>query len=279
MMQNEYPSSSVLMSLFFKEKPDYLNCSLESLYKQILPPNEIIIVVEGTLSNELNNLLSYWKNRFEISKFIIIDAEEVKGLPACLNKGLEKASGDIIIRFDTDDYCKPERILKQVSYFKENPEISILSSPIDEYDDSLIDYVSTRNVPIGDFEIKKYSKWRNPFNHPSVAFKRVDALHLGCYPIVNSNEDYAFFCSFLVNDYKAANLNDVLVNVRAGKSLALRRSGLKYLRGEIQGIRYMHSIGFYTYLEMYIHIILKSFVRIMPAKVVYIIYSKFLRTK
>lgn len=50
---------SVLMSVYYKESAQNLEKSIESLLKQTLIPNEIIIVEDGPLTNELNQIIDY----------------------------------------------------------------------------------------------------------------------------------------------------------------------------------------------------------------------------
>ena len=48
---------SVLMSIYFKEKPEYLESALESILdKQILKPNEVVLVKDGPLTQELDRV-------------------------------------------------------------------------------------------------------------------------------------------------------------------------------------------------------------------------------
>lgn len=40
------------------------------------------------------------------------------GISAALNKGLQEAQGEYILRFDSDDRCDCDRISKQLSFLK-----------------------------------------------------------------------------------------------------------------------------------------------------------------
>jgi glycosyltransferase involved in cell wall biosynthesis len=267
------------MSLFWKENPIFLDTALDSLHKQTLPANEIILVVEGILPDSLLQIVNKWKDIFTSDVLKLIDAENAHGLPACLNLGLLLAKGNIIIRFDTDDWCYPNRIEEQVKFFQYNQDISIISASMEEYDDELKNRIAYRKVPQTHNEIYKYAKWRNPFNHPSVAYKKDVAIKLGGYPLVGANEDYAFFCNFLVHGYKAANLKNALVKARTGIGLAKRRSGKKYIKGEIECLKYIYSIKFYSLPLFYLHLALKRIIRNLPIFMVKRIYHFFLRDK
>ncbi len=265
------------MSLFWKEKPEYLDKALESLYNQTILPTEILIVVEGSLTNDLLKVTEKWVNIFTDKVLKFVSSGEKKGLPACLNVGLLKSIGDIIIRFDTDDWCYPNRIEEQVNFLANNNEIALISAPMEEYDVNLANLESIRKVPLSHEEILNYAKWRNPFNHPSVAFRKNIAINLGGYPLVNANEDYAFFCNFICNGYKTENTPNPIVKARTGKDLAKRRSGKKYLMGEVECLNYLRKIGFYTKPQYFFHLFSKKIIRSLPSSLVGIIYKYTLR--
>ena len=46
---------SVLMSLYIKEKPEYLDVAIKSMIDQTLKPDEIVIVKDGPITIELQN--------------------------------------------------------------------------------------------------------------------------------------------------------------------------------------------------------------------------------
>ena len=55
---------SVLMSVYYKEKPKYLQQALESIWdKQTLKPDEIILVEDGKLTPELYQIIEKWKKK------------------------------------------------------------------------------------------------------------------------------------------------------------------------------------------------------------------------
>ena len=56
--------ASVLMSLFYKESPEYLETTLSSLANQTRKADEIIVVIEGKLPPQLTDILNKWEQYF-----------------------------------------------------------------------------------------------------------------------------------------------------------------------------------------------------------------------
>ena len=52
------PNYSVLISVYYKERPIYLKSALDSVLNQTLPPSEIILIKDGPLTVELEKVLS-----------------------------------------------------------------------------------------------------------------------------------------------------------------------------------------------------------------------------
>jgi glycosyltransferase involved in cell wall biosynthesis len=268
--------SSVLMSLFYKEDPNYLETTFSSLANQTRKADEIIVVIEGELPVSLIKILDKWENYFGSDVLIKVYANEEKGFVACLNLGLKKAKNDIIIRVDTDDFSEPNRIEVQLAEFEKDSKLALLSGQLAEYDEYLEGDPKIRKVPLEYLDIKKYAKIRNPINHPTSAYKRIVALDLGLYPNVGSNEDYAFFTTFLKHNHYTKNLDSQLVRARTGNALYLRRRGKKYLRGELECLRHIYHIGFFSYPVYLFHISSRIIIRNMPVGLIRFIY-KFLR--
>ncbi|MBQ3920927.1 MAG: glycosyltransferase, partial [Firmicutes bacterium] len=111
---------SVLMSLYRKEDPAYLREALDSMLSQTAPPDEIVLVEDGPLTEELYAVVSAYSDKAP-GLFTIIVNEENMGLGASLNRGLTACRNELIARMDTDDISKPSRCEKQLRRFEEEP--------------------------------------------------------------------------------------------------------------------------------------------------------------
>lgn len=110
---------SVLMSLYIKEKPEYLNLAIQSMVEQTLMPDEIVIVKDGPITNELQEILDNYTKKYP-KLFNIVGYKENKGLGYALNYGLEHCRNELIARMDTDDISKLNRCERQIERFNKN---------------------------------------------------------------------------------------------------------------------------------------------------------------
>lgn len=183
-------SFSVLMSIYRHEKPDYLDRSLKSIWSdQQLKPDEIVLVLDGPITDQLQAVVSKWK-RYIGQELRIVPLKENVGLGGALRAGLDACSYDFVARMDADDIALGSRFQRQIDFLMRNPHIDILGSCAD-----LIDadgkQIGRRNVPIYNAEITQLV-WSCPIIHPTVMYRRPRILNAGSYDaqIAHRQEDY-----------------------------------------------------------------------------------------
>lgn len=224
---------SVLMSLYKKEKPEYLRLAIDSMINQTVPPDEIVIVEDGPLTDELYAVLD------EYSMLHRVKNETNLGLGISLQKGLLATKNDVVARMDTDDIAGISRCEKQLEFLNSNPDISVVGGQIEEFIGSPDHIVAKRIVPLKDIELKEFNKKRCPFNHMTVMFKKKDITEAGSYQDWFWNEDYYLWNRLALAGKKFANLPDVLVLVRTGEDMYQRRGGIKYFQSEAKLQKFM----------------------------------------
>lgn len=116
-MQNS--KYTVLMSVYYKEKPEYLSLSIESMLNQTVKPDEFIIVKDGPLTAELDGVINNFVTAYP-KMFNIIANETNLGLGPALAKGIENSKNELIARMDSDDYVISTRCEKQLEKFRED---------------------------------------------------------------------------------------------------------------------------------------------------------------
>lgn len=213
---------SVLMSVYEKENPNYFKASIESMLTQTLPPEQIVIVKDGKLTKELNHIVDYYEKNNE-NLFTIVELEENVGLGLALNEGLKACRNELVARMDTDDLSVENRCELQVNEFEKNKNLSILGSSIAEFEDSPDKIMSARVVPTKHQDIVNFSRRRNPFNHPTVMYKKSEVLKVGGYGDYRRNQDLDLFVRMLQNGCIAKNLEQPLVLFRANRENLKRR--------------------------------------------------------
>ena len=137
---------TVLMSVYKKEKPEYLKTAIESMLNQSVKPDEIVVVEDGPLTSEIETLLLKYKEKYP-EVFNIVKSKENIGLGRALNLGLSNCRNELVARMDTDDISKPDRCEKQLKYFENDSELSLLGSSVDEFYNNPEQIVSRRVVP------------------------------------------------------------------------------------------------------------------------------------
>lgn len=265
---------SVLMSVYIKEKVSNLEESIFSVYNQSLVPNEIVLVKDGELNDELENCIFRLKKLIPILK--VVGYKENKGLGYSLNYGLNLCSNELVFRMDTDDISHPNRFKIQLKYLDENPNISIIGSRIEEFNEIPGDLKHFRNVPLTSENIERFKTNRNPFNHMTVLYKKSVIHEVGGYKHMPGYEDYYLWMR-LLRENKGMNITEALVFARIGNDMINRRHGFEFFMNEIEFQYKLFREGYISPIIFLRNIILRGLPRLLPKSILKIIYTKILR--
>lgn len=219
------------MSLYIKEDPDNFRAAIYSMINQTFPPDEIVLIEDGPLTEELYTVIDEIKSK-KPGLLTLVVHKKNKGLGCALQHGLEVARNEIIARMDTDDIAVLDRCERQLIFMSKNLEVAIVGGQIEEFVGEVSNVVGKRIVPTTDIELKKYLKKRCPFNHMTVMFRKKDILEVGNYQEWFWNEDYYLWIRLAISNKKFANLPETLVKVRTGTDMYQRRGGIKYFISE-----------------------------------------------
>lgn len=270
---------SVLMSVYRNDKPeDFLEAVKSVSVKQTLPPDEIVIVVDGPVPESLE------KTIIEIEKNIpstrILWQKENKGLGQALNIGMKACSNELVARMDADDISVPDRFEKQIAYMKSHPEVTVCGGQISEFIDSPENIVAYRKVPLDPIDCLNYFKDRDPLNHMTVLLKKSAVMKVGNYQPWHLDEDTYLWGRLLKNGYRIANLQDILVNVRVGKEMYARRGGWKYFKSDSKILKWKLDNGFLSHSRFFYNYMTRFGVQVlMPNSLRAWIFKKLLRSK
>ncbi|MFB2761457.1 glycosyltransferase [Shewanella xiamenensis] len=255
-------SLSVLISLYAKESADNFLCAINSIYKdQTLKPSQIVLVKDGPLTPELEDVIRYWS--LELGEVLTIVALKCNvGLGAALNEGLKYCKYDLVARMDTDDIATPERFRWQVDFMQSNPTVAVSSGIIEEWNSDFSKKLSYRTLPLNHHELLKFAKSRSPISHPACIFRKSLILKVGGYPDIYP-EDHLLWVRVLQQGHKIANIPQVLLLMRTGEDFITRR-GYKFLKGELKSYRIMYESNFLSFGEFIRVSALRTCVRLSP---------------
>lgn len=228
---DNYTPFSVAISVYKNDNPEHFDRALESITDfQTIVPDEIVLVVDGPISDELDQVIKKFQAKYDIFK--IIRLKQNGGLGNALRIAVENASYEFIARMDSDDISVPTRFEQQLCFFNQYPDVDIVGGDITEFINKETNIVGKRSVPKTNDEIREYMKIRCAMNHVSVMYKKASVMAAGGYQDWFWNEDYYLWIRMWLNNAVFANTGTVLVNVRVGEEMYQRRGGEKYYRSE-----------------------------------------------
>ena len=267
---------SILMSVYCKAKPQDLDEAIESMMQQTLVTNDFVIVCDGPLTGELDQILESWEKKHP-GVFQIVRLPENVGIGAAANIGLQYCKNELIAKMDADDLSLPERCEKQVTLFTQNNELAVVGGYIAEFEKDPQKPFAIRKVPARNEEICKFARRRQPFNNVTVMYKKSAVLGVGSYRRLNRCEDFDLYVRMLHAGYRAQNIEDILVNVRVDNEGTSRRASFDTLRGVMRSRGHAVKIGFASVWDYLVCVTGELLIVICPDTVRRFIYNKFLR--
>lgn len=274
-MQNS--KYTVLMSVYYKEKPDYLSLSIETMLNQTVKPDEFIIIKDGPLTPELDEVIDTFVNMHP-DLFNIITNEVNLGLGLALAKGIEASKNELIARMDSDDYVVNTRCERQLEKFQEDPRLGIVGSYEAEFVDDVENVISIHRVPTEDGEIEQFMHRRCSILHPTVMYKKSAVLKSGNYQSVLLYEDYDLFARMVLEHHiKSYNIPESLYHIRTSEDFFKRRGGMKYAKTVLQFKWGQYKKGYMSAVDFCISGLGQAFVCLLPNALRKSFYMKFLR--
>ena len=260
-----------ILSVYKGDSPTFLKEALESIIRnQTKIFDECVGVIEGEIDQQLKDVCK----SFDEIKWFNISESTSFGLPKALNLAVEKINTEVVLKIDTDDLYSNKRIEWSYSAFKNDESLDLHGGQIQEFSDDFKLHYGYRNVPLNQNDIENFFKYRNPFNGPSVAFRRDPFLKMGGFPQVGANEDYCLWGLYIVNKMRISNSPEIYAFMRGGKALVSRRNTNKYRLGELEALKFLKDSRALTNSQYIRHIFVKQIIRRFPVKWNSYIYSK-----
>ena len=271
-----FPEYSVLMSVYKKERPEWLEVAVESMLSQSVPPAEFVIVEDGPLTDELQEVISRLEAEYP-GLFRIVSYPNNRGLGYALRKGIASCTKPVVARMDSDDWAHPERMEIQLSLM-EKEGLDMVGSQVVEFVESPDKPVAVTDLPEDGASIIAYSKRRNPFRHPPMTFRREKVLEAGSY---NSEflyfEDWDLLNRMLAIGCTAKNIHEPLVAMRVSADFYARRGGLAYLKHAWRFKSAQVGTGWFSLMDLAASILPQAAVCLMPNALREAVYKHALR--
>ena len=160
--RDKLPLVSVVTPTY--NQADFLRDTLESVLAQDYPHIEYQVFDDGS-TDETPQILAEYSDR------IASERQANRGQTPTINKGWERAQGDILTWLNSDDTFLPGAVTKAVNYLQEHPDVAIVfgDTLFTEADGEPIERSKTR----ADFDYREFVlQCENPIAQPSAFIRR-----------------------------------------------------------------------------------------------------------
>lgn len=203
------PEVTVLTAVRNGER--YLPETIDSILNQTYQDWEYIIVDDNSSDRTVEIIQQYQAQENRIK---LIQLDKNIGPYSAANVGLKQANGRYIVRTDGDDISLPNRIEKQISFFKSNPKIracATYAQRIDENSTVLDNNIVKSTLTSG--SIKWYLFLRCPLVHSTACVEKEVFDEMGGYDTSFASQDYRMWC-YLASRGLVAQIPEMLVYFR-----------------------------------------------------------------
>ena len=267
---------SVLMTVYKEDIPAYFELSLMSMVNQTKKPDEIVLVKDGPVPHSIQEVIDKIDTKYP-NLIVQVSLPENIGLGLALNEGIKKSKNELLARMDSDDISRPTRCEKQVKEFEKNSNLDIIGCPVKEFSGEITNIVGERNVPLSNDDIYRFAKKRDPFNHPTVMYKKSKVLEVGGYSDLRKNQDTDLWIKMLSKGAYCKNLSDYLFYFRFDDNTYEKRKNWLNTKLLIKIRWNAFKSGFCTFSDFLIVFMGQIGIHILPIKFQKFIYTKLLR--
>jgi GT2 family glycosyltransferase len=268
---------TLLVSTYGRDDPGFLHeAVLSSTTAQTRPPDEVVLVQDGPVPAALADRIRQLVTELPMPVVHLALPANV-GLGPALDAGLAASSHEIVARMDADDVSVPDRFERQVAVVEAGADI--VGSGLWEFGSSVDDVVGRRTPPTDPEEIRRVIRFRDPFNHPTVVYRRSAVLAAGGYTDMALLEDYLLFTRMVEAGATPANLAEPLVYYRVGSGAYARRGGTALLRSELRLQRRFRDLGITSRTEYLRNVVVRGGYRLVPQGVRKVAYRRLLANR
>jgi glycosyltransferase involved in cell wall biosynthesis len=252
---------SLLVPVYDGDRPDHIRRAMRSAVDdQTVRPDQVVIVRDGPVRDELARCLDEFQRASPVP-VTFVPLRDNRGLGPALDQGLAASWFDVIARMDADDVAMPHRFEVELPLIA---DADIVGAGLYEFVEDTNEIVGQRVPPTGATRIRRYARMHDPFNHPTVVYRREAVLAAGGYGDLPLMEDYALFARMLAGGARAVNVAEPLVFYRVGAEAFRRRGGARLLRSELRLQREFLRRGFTSPPEYLRNVLVRGGYRLVP---------------
>jgi glycosyltransferase involved in cell wall biosynthesis len=253
---------SLLLPVYAGDRADFLRRAfVSSVDEQTLRPDDVVLVQDGPLPDALRETCEELAAVSSVP-VNLVRLERNVGLGPALDHGLEACAYDVVARMDADDISRPRRFERQLPLIADGADI--VGSALLEFIDDVEDVVQIRVPPLDPEWIRSAVRFRDPFNHPTVVYRRSMVQKVGGYQDLPMMEDYLLFARMLAEGAVPANVAEPLVYYRIGAGAYARRGGTALLRSEWALQRRFLELGITNRVEFVRNLVVRGGYRLVP---------------
>lgn len=253
----------------FYKNIEYFDECIASVLSQSFRHFEYLMINDGPVENAQRI-----ERVFADPRIRIINTRSPLGLSGSRNAGLQEARGELIAFIDSDDFCEPGRLRKQIDFMRAHADHVLVGSWL-RYIDERSQTIGSRKYPETDEEIKSHMVVLNCIAQPSVMARRRTLIEAGGYTNeYPCAEDYALWLR-AAKFGKFHNLQEALVGYRiheqAGKNLLLRPALRDTTKLKIAAIR---RYGFKATPRAIASIASHTLLLLLPSRIIFWLFKK-----
>ena len=235
---------SLLLPVWRRDRPDHLVAAFRSTVdQQTRRPDHVVVVRDGPVAPELSAAIAELAATSPVP-VDVLELERNVGLGPALDAGLRACRYDVVARMDADDLSLPHRFAVQMPLIEAGAEL--VGAGLLEFGAGADDVVGRRVPPTDPDDIRARARFADPFNHPTVVYRRRCVQAVGGYGEFALMEDYLLWAKMIMAGASVANVAEPLVLYRVGAGAYRRRGGLAQLRTELGLQRRLRALGFTT---------------------------------
>jgi glycosyltransferase involved in cell wall biosynthesis len=223
---------TVLMPVYNGEI--FLKEAIDSILNQTFTDFEFLIINDGSTDRSEEIILGYKDSRIRYIK-----NDENLRLIRTLNKGINLANGQFLVRMDADDISLPNRIERQVYFMQNNAEVVVAGSWFQSTGDNniIVQYPTLHNAIVTEF------LYKCSICHPSTIWRLENLDTLAFNTDFDHAEDYEFWIQCM-NIGKLANIPEVLLNYRThNMNVSSQYSEIQINNSNLIRTSLFHKIG------------------------------------